>query len=94
MGSLRESYICKNEHEKYVRKLVEGYKNYTGSNLKVQKSPGALGTTISKSESEETDNINKYRSFVGKLMYYTTKVGPDVMNTTRELEVQMSHLGT
>ena len=27
-------------------------------------------------------------------MWYTTKVGPDVMNTTRELVTQMSHLGT
>ena len=53
---------------KYVKKLVEGYEKYTGSELKVQKSPGALGTTISKSESEETDDINKYRSFVGQLM--------------------------
>ena len=53
---------------KYVKNLVEGYEKYTGSDLKVQKNPGALVITISKSDSEETDNINKYRSFLGKLM--------------------------
>ena len=53
---------------KYVKKLVEGYEKYTESDLNVQKSPGALGITISKSDSEETDNINKYGSFVVQLM--------------------------
>ena len=79
---------------KYVKKLVEGYDDYTGSDLKVQKTPGALGTTISKSDLEEIDNINKYRSFVVILMCYTTKLGPDVANAEMELAVQMSHLGT
>ena len=65
-----------------------------GVTLKVQKAPGDLVTTISKSDSEETYNINKCRSFVGILMWYTTKVGPDVANAEMELAVQMSHLGT
>ena len=47
--------------EKDVKKLIEGYKNYTGSDLGVQKLPGALCTTLSKSDLEEPDNINKYR---------------------------------
>ena len=38
--------------------------------------------------------MNKYRSFVGQLMWYTTKVGPDVANVERELAVHMSHPGT
>ena len=68
---------------KYVKKLVDGYENYTGSDLKVQKASGAQVTTISKSDSEETDNINKYGSFVVQLMWYTTKVGVDVAITER-----------
>ena len=79
---------------KYVKTLVEGYKKYIGIDLKVQKNPGYLCTTISKSDSEEKYNINMYRSFVGPLMWYTTKVGPDVVNTKRALEVRLSHLGT
>ena len=49
--------------------------------------------TLIKSNLEELDNINKYISLVEKLMWYTTKVGPDVSNAARELEVHMSHPG-
>ena len=51
-----------------------------GIDLRIQKTPGAPYTTLSKSDLEEPDNINKYISFVGQLMWYTTKVGPDVEN--------------
>ena len=76
-----------------MKKLVEGCKNYTGNELGVQKTPGAPGTTLSKSDLENPDNINKHRSFVGKLMWYTTKVGPVVESAARELAVHRSHPG-
>ena len=79
--------------EKDVKKLVEGYKIYTGSDLRIQKTPQAPGTTLSKSDLEEPENINKYRSFLGQLMWYITKVGPDVENVARELAVHMSNPG-
>ena len=79
--------------EKDVKKLVEGYKMYMGSDLRIQKTPGALDTTLFKSDLEDPDNINKYRSFVGQLMWYTTKVGPNVGIASRELAVHMSHPG-
>ena len=66
--------------EKDVNKLVEGYKKYTGSHVKVQKTPCDTGKNISKSDLEEPYNINKYRSFAGQLIWYTTKVVPDVEN--------------
>ena len=78
---------------KYVKTLVEGYKKYIGIDLKVQKNPGYLCTTISKSDSEEKYNINMYRSFMGPLIWYTTRVVPDVANTERDLAVHMSHTG-
>ena len=80
--------------EKYRKKLVEGYKKYTGSEGKVHINPEALGTTLSKSDFEEPYNIDKYVSFVGQSMWYTIKVGPDVANTSRELAVHMIHHGT
>ena len=43
--------------------------------------------TLSKRDLYEPANINEYRSFVVQLMWYTKKVGPDVANATRELEV-------
>ena len=51
------------------------------SDLRIKKTPGALGKTLSKSDLEDPDNINKYRAFVGRLMCYTTKVGPDLENS-------------
>ena len=66
--------------EKDIKKLVEGYKKYTGSNIKVYKTPGAPSTTISKSDLEETQDIDKYRSFVVQLMWHDSKVGPDMEN--------------
>ena len=79
--------------EKDAKKIVEGYKKYTGSDLRFQKTPGALGTTLSKSDLEEPDNINKYISFMGQLMWYNTKVVPDVANAETDLTVHMSHFG-
>ena len=79
--------------EKDVNNPIEGYNKYTGSDLRVQKTPGAPGMTLSKSELEEPDNINKYISFMGQLMWYTTKVGTDVVNAARELAVHVSHPG-
>ena len=66
---------------------------YTGGGLRIQKTPGALGATLSKIDLGEIDRINNYRSFVGQLMWYKNKVGPDVSNAARELAVHMSHPG-
>ena len=55
--------------EKNVRKLVEGYVKFIGSGVKVQKTPGDPGKTLSKSEIEEPRYIDNYRSFLGMLMW-------------------------
>ena len=47
--------------------------------------------TLGKSDVEEPYNINEYRSFVGQIMWYTIKVGPEMANTEREFEVHMSN---
>ena len=49
----------KNIIGKDVRKFLEGYENYIGSVFKFQKTPGDLGKTLSKSDLEELDNMNK-----------------------------------
>ena len=69
--------------QKDVKNIVEGYEKYTGSDLRIQKIPGASVPTISKSDLEDPDHINKYRSLVVQLMWYTTKVGTDVANAAR-----------
>ena len=47
--------------KKDVKKFVEGYKKHNGSDVKVQKTPGAHGKTISKSDLEERKYIDDYR---------------------------------
>ena len=42
-----------------MKNIVEGYENYTGSDLKVQNTLTAMITTLSKGNLEETDNIDK-----------------------------------
>ena len=79
--------------EKDIKKLVEGYEKYNGNDVKFQKNPGDPGTTLSKIDLEEPYNIDKYRSFVGQIMWHTTKVELDVANVARELSVHMSHPG-
>ena len=77
-----------------MNKLVEGYTKYTGIDVKIKKHSGDLGTTLIKSDLEEHYNIDKFRSFLGKLMWYTTKVRPDMANAAREFSVHMSCPGT
>ena len=60
-GHDAKRYIFENDHEKYAKKIVESHEKYTGSDFKVQKTPGALGTTLIKSDLEEPDNVDKYR---------------------------------
>ena len=40
--------MCKVEED--LKKLVEGYKNYMGSDLRIQKNTRDQGTTLSKSD--------------------------------------------
>ena len=79
--------------EKDVKQLVEGYEKFIVSVVKIKKTLGAPGTTLSNSDLEEPKGIYKHRSFVGQLMLYNTKLGPDVANSARELAVHMSHHG-
>ena len=79
--------------EKDAKNIVEGCKKRKGSDLRVQKTLGVPGTTLSKSDLEYPDNINKYKSSMGQLMLNRTKVVPDVGNAPRELAVHMSHPG-
>ena len=78
---------------KDVNKLVDAYENFTRSDIKVQKTHGAPCKTLSEIRLKDTTYIDKYRSFAGRIMWYTTKVGPDVENSGRELVVHMSYPG-
>ena len=49
-GHISKCTYVKMTTEKYVNNLVGGYAKYSGSDLKVQKTPWALDTNLSKSD--------------------------------------------
>ena len=80
--------------EKEVNKLVDIYAKFIGSDLEVHKIHGAPGTPLSKSQIEEPTYMDKYRSFMGQLLWHITKVLPEVANMERDLALHMSLIGT
>jgi hypothetical protein len=63
-----------------------------GTKAKVGATPGYPGTTLCKNTGATT-NLEEYRSIVGKLMYYMTKIAPEICNATRELASHLSNPG-
>ena len=58
-GRDSEGTYTKLTMEKDVNKLVDGFENFTGSDLMVHKTPGDTGTTLSKSDIEEPKYIEE-----------------------------------
>ena len=79
--------------DKYVKKLVDVYEQFYGSDIRVHKTPDVTGSNLSKRKLKDPTDIDKYRSFIGQIMWYTMNVGPDVENSARELVVQIIHTG-
>ena len=77
--------------EKDINILVDGYKKFTGSDVKVKKIPSDPGTNLSKSKLKDPIKIYKYRPFLGHIMWYNMKVRTGVSKAARELDVHMSH---
>jgi len=75
-----------------VEDIVKSYEEYIGGKVKVYESPGAPNSVLDKNNGEVTD-INKYRSFVGKIMFFITKVGTKMSNQVRDLARHMSNPG-
>ena len=69
--------------EKYTKKLFYGYEKFSGKYVKVQNHPIATDITLIKRELGDPMGIHKHRSFVGKIMCYTTKLVHDVENINR-----------
>jgi hypothetical protein len=72
--------------------IVEDYEKHVGHPIKGAKTPGFPGTTLTKGEDDQAEGIDteKYRSLVGKIMYYVTKIAPDCANAARELSQYMA----
>ena len=84
--------FCKATMDKKVKETVRKYEDYLGREAKVYESPGKPHEYLSKNEGEAID-IDEYRSLVGQLMFFTTKLGPKLGNATRALSGFMSSPG-
>ena len=69
---------------KNAEEIVEYYEKVTGEKAKLAKTPGFQNTVLSRND-REIIMLEEYRSLVGKLLYYTVKVGPDCANAVRDL---------
>jgi hypothetical protein len=76
---------------KMIVEIEEAYRKAIGKAAKPATTPGFPGKTLKKSTEDEPTMLDDYRSIVGKIMYLTTKVGPDLANATRELASHMSN---
>ena len=73
-----------------AEEIKEAYVDTTGRTPKPWATPACPGESLTKATEEEDEvKSTQYRSIVGKLMYYMTKVAPDISNAVRELAGQM-----
>ena len=77
---------------KMVEEIDQAFQEAMGKRAKFAKTPGFPGKMLSKN-TEETVNITAYRSLTGKLLYYMTKVAPEMANAVRDLSSHMSNPG-
>jgi len=84
--------MCKATMDKKVEAMIEKYEKYIGKIAKVYESPGKPHEYLGKHDGEPID-IDEYRSLVGQLMFYTTKLAPKLGNATRVLSGFMSNPG-
>ena len=70
--------------------IVKSFEDMMRKSCKVRKTPGAPGSVLRKNEGEPV-RIEQYRSMVGKIMFYATKVCPKIVNASRELATHMGN---
>ena len=78
--------------DKMIEDIGKKYEAATKKKAKAAPTPGYPGQFLSKNTGPMVD-IDNYRSIVGKIMYYTTKVAPELSNAARELASHLSNPG-
>ena len=78
---------------KKCKDIVDCFERHVGSEVPVYSTPGKPHSVLSKNTGEVVD-IEMYRSFVGKIMFFATKVGPTLCHAVRDLAAHMSNPGT
>jgi hypothetical protein len=77
---------------KLIEEIISNYKKATGKEAKMSNVPATPGKCLRKHEGQPM-KLDEYRSLVGKIMYYTTKLAPELSNAARELASHLSNPG-
>jgi hypothetical protein len=77
---------------KMIDEIEAKYKETMDKPAKPAGTPGFPGKHLPKNTGEII-KIDEYRSIVGKLMYYMTKIAPEICNAVRELSSHMTNPG-
>jgi hypothetical protein len=77
---------------KMIDEISKKFEKARGKKAKIYATPGTPGTTLKKNEGAIID-LDAYRSIVGKIMYYATKIAPEICNAVRELAENLSYPG-
>ncbi len=72
--------------------IINDYKEASGKEPKISSTPGYPGKYLQKNE-DEIVKLDAYRSIVGKLIYYMTKIRPDLSNAVRDLSAHLTNPG-
>ena len=78
--------------EKKANDIVKFFEDVTGEDVTTYETPGIPGSVLKKNEGQ-TLNVEAYRTLVGKLMFYTTKVGLKQSNAVRDLSRHLENPG-
>jgi hypothetical protein len=68
---------------KMIEEKIAKFEKATGKKAKAYATPGYPGKTLRKNEGAMIE-LDAYRSIVGKILYYATKIAPDISNAARE----------
>jgi hypothetical protein len=75
-----------------IEEVVKSFTEAKGKSPKKSSTPGYPGKYLQKNEGDTID-LDPYRSIVGKIIYYMTKIGPDLSNAVRDLSAHLSNPG-
>ena len=69
---------------KLIEEIIDNYKIATGKEAKIYTTPGYTQEKCPMKHTGDPVKLDAYRSLVGKVMYYTTKLAPELSNAARE----------
>jgi hypothetical protein len=89
IGNKKKQEACTPKMMEDIRDKVE---KVIGNKVKVYVTPGIRGKTLVKNTGPIVE-LDTYRTIFGKIMYYSTKIAPEVCNAVRELAGHLSNPG-